>query len=146
MVHHIDDAVVLAGPRLRRPVRPALHAVVLLPQLALHNGLDPLPPPHLGRLQRLPPQHVDQQQVEVLALVVLTLALHIGRPVDVALVVAVARLLRRVGALQVEALAVAVLLPSPPVIRALSLARLHSRTQGADVHGASNGKHCTNRY
>ena len=60
VVDDVDDAVVGAGPRLQGLVRPALHAVKLLPELLLH-GPKALPLPHVRGLERVAAQHVDEQ-------------------------------------------------------------------------------------
>jgi len=82
VIRHIYHAVVAAArpsrvrPRQGGPVRAALDAVKLLPQLALH-GAKAGSLPHLGGLERVAAQHVNQQQMKVLATSVAMVALSV---------------------------------------------------------------------
>ncbi len=110
MIDHIDDAVVSARPCLQGPVRASLHTVIVLAELPAPVA-EVLVFPDLFGLERVAAQHLDQQQVVVRAILVRPFALFVCGPVDVALVVAVAGMLRRVAPLQVKALLCAILLP-----------------------------------
>jgi hypothetical protein len=75
-------------------VRTSLNAVKILPELS-ESVAEVAPHPNVRGLERVAAQHFDEEEVEVLARVALLPALDVAGPVDVAFVVAVARLLRR---------------------------------------------------
>jgi len=103
MLSSLPRALAACGPDTKSWCGPPSTPVKLLPQLLLH-GSKAGALPHLSGLERVAAQRVDQQQMKVQAAGVVVVALSVRRPVDVALVVTVASLMRRVVALLVEAL------------------------------------------
>ena len=87
IINDINNAVAIARARPQGLVRTALHAVIVLAQLAAPVA-KVLAFPDLCRLERVPAQHLDEQQVVVRAILVRFCTLDVCVPVDMARVVA----------------------------------------------------------
>ena len=89
------------GSSGQAPMWPALHTVVVVPQLGLHRP-EVMSPPHFSGLERLALQLVDESRCNSCPLSSSLLTLHVRGPANIMIVVAVAPLLRRLAPLLVE--------------------------------------------